>query len=541
MIKKESIELLIENADIVNIISQYVDLRKAGANYKARCPFHSEKTPSFVVSPTKNIFHCFGCGKGGNVLTFVQDIENLSFVEAVEELASRIGFQLEYEKNSNQFQNLSIFETVNLWFKNNLFNNRLALKYLYSRGITSSSIEKFKIGYALKSFDFMTFLQKKNIDFKDAEKLGLLVRDEKNRYYARFSERITFPIFSSSGKIIAFGGRTITNHPAKYLNSPTTDFFNKSKTVYGYNFAKNHILEQGRAYIVEGYLDVIMLHQAGINNAVAPLGTALTLEQLKIIAKKGVKIHFAFDGDSAGLKATIRALENAMPLGVETRVSLFPEGIDPADLVQNKQLEKLKTILNNNQDGVKFFIDYHLKQFDLNNPYQKNEVFQFLKTQLNKLPEVIRQTYFEYLAKTLNLQLQNYQKKPKNTSSANNNNNNIGECNGIGEMSILYSALQNPNFLNILKQELEENDFLKNRELLKLVLNNQTDEVELKLALCDYLYLIEDEKDFLKQILSIKKKRIKYQLENFQGGSEHDIIDLQYKLIKLNNRIHQEC
>jgi DNA primase len=258
MIKPESIENLKSIIDIVDVIGNYLQLKKEGSNYKALCPFHSEKTPSFVVSPSKQIYHCFGCGASGDAIKFVMEMEKLSYPEAIEKLASMYNFKLDYT-SSKSFVKLDVLESVNNYYISNLYKNKTALEYLKQRGLKDSTIEKFSLGYAPDSQTQIKYFKNAKLDFKALNDLGVLVNSE----YPRLIERITFPIFSASNKIIAFGGRTITNHPAKYINFTNTKIFNKSKTLYGLNFAREHILRKKELIIVEGYMDVIMLHQAG--------------------------------------------------------------------------------------------------------------------------------------------------------------------------------------------------------------------------------------------------------------------------------------
>ena len=248
MIKPESIENLKSLIDIADVIGNYVQLKKQGSNFVALCPFHSEKTPSFVVSPSKQIYHCFGCGASGDAIKFIMEIEKLTYPEAIEKLASMYNFKLEYTKG-NSFVHIDLLERVNSFYISNLYKNQNALNYLKQRGLFDSTIEKFQLGYAPSSQEQFKFFKDANLNKKDLIELGVL---NDSGEYPRLIERITFPIFSQSGKIIAFGGRTITNHPAKYINFTNTKIFNKSKTFYGLNFAREHILRSKRIIITEG-------------------------------------------------------------------------------------------------------------------------------------------------------------------------------------------------------------------------------------------------------------------------------------------------
>ena len=247
MIDNNSVEQLKNSIDIVEIISNYIEVKKAGANFKANCPFHQEKTPSFVVSPTKQIYHCFSCGVGGDAIKFVQEYEKLNYPEALEKIASLMNFSLTYTKGGNDNSEARrILEQVQQWYVKNLDQNQVAMEYLKNRGITQQSIEYFGIGYVGASYELMNFLSANMLPIPKAQEAGVVAQRDRGGFYARLTERITFPIYSPSGAIVGFGGRTITNHPAKYINSPQTKLFNKSRLLYGYSKAKEHIYKNKR-------------------------------------------------------------------------------------------------------------------------------------------------------------------------------------------------------------------------------------------------------------------------------------------------------
>jgi len=264
MIDNASIESLKNSIDIIDVVGSFVELRKAGANYKANCPFHGEKTPSFVVSPSKQIYHCFGCGVGGDSIKFLMELEKLTYPESIEKLASMFNFSLIYTKGSSDYSDAKrILEAIGQWYVKNLNQNKIATKYLLDRGVSQSSIERFEIGYVPTSTEVMNFLTSALLPMPKAAEAGIIAESENGRgYYARLVERITFPIYSPSGAIVGFGGRTITNHPAKYINSPQTKLFNKSRLLYGYHLAKESIYKNKKLIVCEGYLDVVMFHQA---------------------------------------------------------------------------------------------------------------------------------------------------------------------------------------------------------------------------------------------------------------------------------------
>jgi DNA primase len=264
MISKTSLETLKNQIDIVDTISSNLELKKSGANFKACCPFHGEDTPSFVISPAKQIYHCFGCGAGGDAIKFIQEYKKLSFQEAVEDIASDMNFTLEYDNKQDYKDYQSLLESINHFYEQNLTDDKL--NYLLDRGITKKSIKDFEIGYAPRSDKQIKHLQDNFLNLQDASEVGVLAYD-KDKAYARLRERITFPIRNHAGKLIGFGGRTLkpSSDIAKYLNSPDTKLFNKSRNLYGLNLAKEHIYKKGTIVITEGYLDVVMMHQADIN------------------------------------------------------------------------------------------------------------------------------------------------------------------------------------------------------------------------------------------------------------------------------------
>ncbi len=329
-------------ADIVDIISERVVLKKAGKDYVGLCPFHSEKTPSFTVSQTKQIYHCFGCGAGGDVFSFLMKHEGISFAEAVDSLARRYGIDLPTRKMTPA-QKTRLSERQRLFDINRqvmeFFQSRLADRtsgqtaraYLKKRGMRPDVIDAFSLGYAPDGWDALIhFLNKKQIPLSLAEKIGLIIPKENNGYYDRFRNRIMFPIFDVTRQVIGFGGRVMDDSKPKYLNSPETPLFNKSRSLYGVHAARDKCRETGMVYIVEGYFDVIALHQHGFCNAVATLGTSLTAEHVRLLkrgfAKKAVLV---FDPDPAGIRAAHRAVSLFINEGVDAAVLVLTDGYDP--------------------------------------------------------------------------------------------------------------------------------------------------------------------------------------------------------------------
>ncbi|TEU06665.1 MAG: DNA primase, partial [Candidatus Aminicenantes bacterium] len=313
----EIVDQIRQTASIVEIASQYTTLRRRGNKHVGLCPFHSEKTPSFTVDDEKQLFHCFGCGAGGDIFTLVMERENLSFPEALKYLAEKYNIPLPKKREfSPQLQKLEeqlfkINENTLAFFKKNLFTTKegeKALEYLKKRDISEEIIQKLKIGYALNSWDsLLSFFKEKKVTPKLLEKAGLvLYNQKKDSYYDRFRGRIIFPIFGLTGKVVAFGGRSILNADPKYLNSPDTPVYSKGKILYGLNFSKESISDTGEVIIVEGYTDFVSLYQAGITNIAASLGTSLTSDQVSQTLRFAPKIIINYDGDSAGKLATSR-------------------------------------------------------------------------------------------------------------------------------------------------------------------------------------------------------------------------------------------
>jgi len=404
MIDNASIESLKNSIDIVDVIGNFVELRKAGANYKANCPFHGEKTPSFVVSPSKQIYHCFGCGVGGDSIKFVMELEKLSYPESIEKLASMFNFSLDYTKGSSDYSDAKrILEAIQTWYVKNLEHNSTAKQYLLDRGIAESSIQKFGIGYVPDSNSVLHFLNSALLPLPKAIDAGIIAQGEGGRSYARLVERITFPIFSTSGAAVGFGGRTITNHPAKYINSPQTKLFNKSRLLYGYDLAKESIYKNKKLIVCEGYLDVVMFHQAGFTEAVASMGTALTPEHLPLLRKGDPKIILAYDGDKAGQAAAMKAAQMLSVSGFDGGVILFPDGQDPADLIANGQSEAVAKLLREAKPLIPFVLEQTIAAYDLNDPRAKEAAFGNAKQFLDSLTPIIKDAYIPVAATQLGI------------------------------------------------------------------------------------------------------------------------------------------
>ncbi len=471
MIDNSSVEQLKNNIDIVDIISNYIEVKKAGANFKANCPFHGEKTPSFVISPAKQIYHCFGCGVGGDAIKFVQEYEKLNYPEALEKIASLMNFSLAYTQGgSDNSEARRLLEQVQEWYSKNLDQNQVAIEYLKNRGITQQSVEYFGIGYVGASHELMNFLSANMLPIPKAEEAGVVAQRDRGGFYARLTERITFPIYSASGAIVGFGGRTITNHPAKYINSPQTKLFNKSQLLYGYSKAKEHIYASKRLIVCEGYLDVIMFHQAGFKEAVATLGTALTTEHLPTLRKGEPHIVLAYDGDKAGVAAALKASTMLSESGFDGSVVLFPDGQDPADMVATGKVQDVANLLRSGQALIPFVIEMMAKAYDLNNPREKEVAFGSVKNYLDKLSPIIREAYVAHASTVLavNPALFGGASKPENTKARFESSRD-----DVGQLSIVKTLLENRELVNKVSSVIEPSMFGKYGSLLESVIKGE--------------------------------------------------------------------
>lgn len=362
-----------ERLSIVDVVSSYLTIEKAGKNYKAKCPFHNEKTPSFSISPERGAYYCFGCGAKGDIFSFVEHFEGTNFLGALKILAERAGIPLTEFKNKEKDKTdifYEIMEEAALFFENNFSKNIEARSYLLGRGLNDVSIKSFRIGYAPESWNLLfDYLVKKGFKREDIEIVGL-IKNKDNRFYDRFRGRIMFPINDSSGRVIAFTGRIFKQNnngveEAKYLNSPDTPLFNKSNILFGLDKAKSEIRTKDYSIVVEGQMDLILSHQAGFKNTVAVSGTAFTdttvdheskINNLGLVRRLSSNIIFAYDGDDAGVRAANRSALIALSLDMQVKVAIFPKGKDPADII-GEDYKKWEEIIKNKTDIISFHLN----------------------------------------------------------------------------------------------------------------------------------------------------------------------------------------
>ncbi len=498
MIDNSSIESLKNSIDIVDVIGNYIELKKAGANYKANCPFHGEKTPSFVVSPSKQIYHCFGCGAGGDAIKFVMEQEKLTYPEAIEKLAAMYNFSLQYTQGRSDYSDAKrVLEAIQRWYVKNLEQHNVAKQYLHQRGVTQYSIERFGIGYVPDGRSVMRFLDSASLPRPQAVEAGILAQGEDGGYYARLVERITFPIFSPSGAAVGFGGRTITNHPAKYINSPQTKLFNKSRLLYGYNLAKESIYKNKKLIVCEGYLDVVMFHQAGFHEAVATLGTALTSEHLPLLRKGDPKIILAYDGDKAGVAAALKAAQMLSHANFDGGVVLFPDGQDPADLIAKGESGKVAKLLNEAKPLIPFVLEKIAQEHDLHDPRAKEVAFGQMREFLAGLSQIIKEAYIPMASTLLGISPVMFGAKSQPHRAKENFSQPKDD---VAQLSIIKSMLEQPELIDTVLNVVDSTLFGPYAPLFDAVVRGDKEHPQLRgLALDENLQLLDE--DEIEQML----------------------------------------
>lgn len=408
MIKNDSIEKLLDFVQIEDLIGDYVQLKRRGANYIGRCPFHDEKTPSFTVSPSKGIFKCFGCGEAGNSIGFVMKHEQLSFVEAVRLIAQRYNFELEETKaTEEELQQRDERETLYIvskfaqeYYQNNLFESQkgkdIGLSYFKHRGFSDQTIQKFGLGFAFDGFHhFLNHAKKSQYELDTLIKAGLVAEKNGNQFDF-FRDRIIFPIHNANGKTIAFAGRTLKSDKKipKYINSAETDIYNKSRVLYGMHLAKKEINKQDNCYIVEGYTDVISLYQAGVENVVASSGTSLTHDQIRLVKRYTQNITLLFDGDQAGVKAALRGVDLILPQDVNVRVIALPEEHDPDSFIKELGFEGFQQFAKEkSKDFILFKLGILLKEHS-NDPVKRAEATKSIVESIALIPDSIKRAFY---------------------------------------------------------------------------------------------------------------------------------------------------
>lgn len=510
MISDQKIDEIRASSNIVDIIGEYVDLKRAGSSYKGLCPFHNEKTPSFTVDEKKQLFHCFGCGAGGDVVSFIMQKEGLTYPESLEYLANKAGIRMEYsENNSINPKNKELYEInkdIMMFFYKNLLTSKEAINYLKNRGLSGKIVNRFMLGFAKNSWnDLCDYIEFKGYNKDDLENIGLIKKSSKGNYYDKYRNRIIFPIINHFGNVIGFGGRAIGDEMPKYLNSPESDIFKKRYNLYGLNIYKK---QKGTDIIlVEGYMDVIALNNYGIDYAVASLGTALTLEQAKLIKRYAENVYICYDRDGAGINATEKAIEIFLEVDVKAKIITLDEGLDPDDFIKEYGKE---SFLSRKSDALDVYNYKYNKILDLyskaspNEKYEKLDLFvEFLASIDSDLTREIFtnnvSTLFKIDKSTLNQAVEKYntnitkKEDKKNYYNKKHNSNVIVKSNpqkfNFHELEVLRLIFnQKEDYINNQKifddslqdaKILDMKEFILNKDINKF---NQNDE--------DYIYIL---------------------------------------------------
>ncbi len=550
-INDELLEKIKDNSDIVNIISDYVSLKKSGSNYIGLCPFHNEKTPSFTVSESKQLFHCFGCGEGGDVLTFIMKKENLDFIDAVQLLADKLGIDVE-QNNVNEKVNKERLKTFEInkkaarYFFNNLMKNKYALSYLAKRKISVKAIRQFGLGFSLDSWDSLyNYLKGDSYSDEEIEKTGLIIKSNKNNsYYDRFRNRIIFPIIDTKGNILGFGGRVLDNTMPKYLNSPDTVVFNKGNHLYGLNLL-NRYSNRKRILLVEGYMDVISLFSRGINYSVASLGTAFTERQSKLIKRYGEEIYICYDSDTAGIKATLKAIEIMHKIDVKPRIISLPNGMDPDDYVKNYGLVEFESLFAKSLNHIEFKVQNIKKKYDLEKLDDKIKFTKEVAKIIKDIKSPIEQDgYINRISNETGISKDAIEKEIRGNNYYNNKFNKdtkylkpsikpvetlLPSANDTAEIDLLKFMIKEKDYFEYILKSLKVDDF--ETEEAKNIMN----ELEIMYQDDDLI----DEKVLINRILEIPnldRKFIDLVFDsglNFQPTNVNTIIDDLIKTVRL--------
>ena len=542
MITQDSIEALKARLDIVDVVGNYVELKKAGGNFKAPCPFHDEKSPSFVVSPQKQIYHCFGCGAGGDSVKFVMEHEKLSYPEALEKLAQNYNFTLTYSDNKQNKPRSQVMEKLSEWYQTLLTQNQTARAYLKERGIYESSVEKFGIGYAPDSQSTLRFIASQQFAIKEAIDTGVAGYNAETRQtYARFIERITFPIYAANGSIVGFGGRTISGHSAKYVNSPETAFFNKSRLLYAYNLAKQAIHKKSEIIITEGYLDVVMLHQAGFDNAVATLGTALTQEHLPLLRKGEPRIVMAYDGDTAGRAAALKASKLLSAGGFRGGVVVFGGGLDPADMVKSRRIEELAEMFRHPMAFIEFVLVEILASYDLANPQEKESCMQEGVAYLKTLSPILQEEYRTFLASRLG-GLGISPSLVKLTTNANANKNmplvQKGRHKDMWELSLIKTVIEKPHLIDLVLDVLDPSLLQFHSREFSLALAGEFEAPQImEIRIDESIKVLEDEASLSAELITFLSRYYERELKKINLAQNITFEEKAFYIRKLRGKI----
>ena len=479
MIPQDTIMSIIDTVRIEEVVSDFVSLKKRGANLIGVCPFHKEKTPSFIVSPAKGIFKCFGCGKAGDSVRFIMEHEHYSYPEALRYLANKYGIIIEEKEQSpeelmaqNEREKMFNINTfAQQYFSDTMKNNEeglaVGMSYFRERGFRDAIIDKFQLGYCLNQRDaFIQYAIKNGYSKELLLKIGLASGNEE-RMYDKYQGRVIFPIHNLTGKVIGFGARILSGDKtkAKYLNSPESEIYNKSQTLYGIYFAKNEISRLDECILVEGYADVLSMHQAGIENTVASSGTSLTTEQIRLISRYTKNITILYDGDNAGIHAALRGTDMILEEGMNVRIVLLPPDEDPDSFVQHHPIEEVRAYIENNaKDFISFKTQLLLKDA-ANNPIKKAEVVKDIVNTISVIPDAIfRATYIKECSRLMDMPEQSLMNELNKQLRAKIRKNNPQQ----GQQDIIVEEVKTePQNINV---NAVPTGFYQEQELVKLLL-----------------------------------------------------------------------
>ena len=567
---KEVIEDVKSRCDIVSTISQYMSVKPSGSNYKGLCPFHGEKTPSFYINTSKQIYKCFGCGEGGDVINFVMKMENLDFIDAVKLLASRYGIEINTNmdedtklriEKSKKYHDIHT-EAARFYFTNLIKEKNPGYQYLRTRGLDDKIIKKFGLGYSLNSWNTLRdYLLSKGYEKKDLIECGLFgYKSETDTIYDKFRNRVMFPIFDYRGNVIGFGGRVLDDSLPKYLNSPDSLIFNKRLNLYGLNFARKEIKDR-TVILVEGYMDLISLYQYDIKNVVATLGTALTEQQGQLIKRYADTAIISYDSDDAGVKATLRGIDILTKLGISVRVLNLKDCKDPDEFIRKYGVLEYKNAIESSTHYIKYKIDILKRSFNIQNDEEKVKFAKEASKIIKELKSPVEIDYYtKYLSSQIDISVDSIKRevygKSYNNYSTNkySNNKNINNrytnsfvkkdekalekpktiVNGrqFVEENLIKIMLEDKKLRDIILLKVNEEDFLSNasKEILNYIIKNQ----ELDKITIDKIKSLNIAEEYLKDLESISLDNIN--LANVKGIDE---IVKNVKKNSLNEKINR--
>lgn len=556
---KDIIEEIKSRSDIVKVISDYIKVQQSGINYKGLCPFHGEKTPSFYINTSKQIYKCFGCGEGGDVINFVMKIENLEFMDAVKLLAKDCGIEINTnmdEQSKIRMEKVKKIQDINTeaaryYFSNLIKEKNYGYEYLRRRGLDDKIIKKFGLGYAPKAWtNLMEYLISKGYDKETLVECGLVTyKKDGNKYYDRFINRVIFPIFDYRGNVIGFGGRVLDDSLPKYLNSPDTLAFNKKYNLYGLNFARKNITDR-TVILVEGYMDLISLYQYGIRNVCATLGTALTIDQGNLLKRYVDTVVISYDSDDAGVKATLRAIDILTSVGINVKVLNLKDVKDPDEFIRKYGLEGYQKSIADAVHYIRYKIVKCKESYDLSKDEQRLKFTKESTKIIKGLKSPVDIDYYiNFLSSESKIGVEslkkevygksyksNYNPKLKNDRHVQIDKNAykrptiINNGNEIIEKTLIRLLLEEKEIRRLLILKLDENDFTlnENKEILKFIIKNE----EMDKITIDKLKSLNLSEDYLLNLYSMK-------IENINVNDKKSIEEIvkQIKRNKLQNDI----